>query len=109
MKKIVTTILLGLLLPVSVCAGQIYGSLREGGRSVPAKVRFETICKDQTYAGETDGYGGYRANVGRGKCTFKVYYKGQTPTFDLYSYDNPVRYNFDLELQANGQYLLRRK
>jgi hypothetical protein len=109
MKKIVTSILLGLLLPLSVCAGQIYGSIKEGGRPVPAKVRFEAICRDQTYVGETDGYGAYSINIGKGRCTLKVYYQGQTPTFDLYAYDNAVRYNFELERQGNGQYLLRRK
>ncbi len=108
MKKVVTTILLGLLLPLSVYAGQIYGSLKEDGHAVPAKVRIEVICDGQTYASETDGYGAYGVNAGRGRCTFKVYYKGQTPSLDVYSYDNPVRYDFDLVLQ-NGLYTLRRK
>jgi hypothetical protein len=109
MKKIVTTILLGLLLPVSVCAGQIYGSLTEGGRPVPAKVGFVVKCEGQEYLkGETDRYGAYSINVGKGKCTLTVYYGGQTPAIDFYAYDKPVRYNFDLEL-SNGQYLLRRK
>jgi hypothetical protein len=109
MKKIVTTILLGLLLPVSVCAGQIYGSLTEGGRPVPANVEFEIKCGEQTYPrGKTDGYGAYSINVGRGKCTFTVYYKNQAPTSVLYSYDRSVRYNFELEAK-NGQYELKRK
>jgi hypothetical protein len=110
MKKIVLVIMFGLLLlPVSVYATQIYGSLKEDGRAVPAEVSFEVVCGDQRYVGKTDGYGAYSLNAGRGKCTFKVYYKGQSPTFDVYSYDNPVRYDFDLVLQSNGQYMLRRR
>jgi hypothetical protein len=108
MKKIVTTILLGLLLPSSVCAGQIYGSLTEGGRPVPAGVVFDTKCGDQTSRGETDGYGAYSINVGRGKCSLTVYYRGQNPTVYFYAYDKPVRYNFELEL-SNGRYELRRQ
>src|SRR5258705_7929416 len=103
MKKIAMIMMLGLVLPISVYAAQIYGSLKEEGRAVPAKVKFEMTCKDQTYPGETDGYGAYSVYADKGKCTFKVYYKGQTPTFELYSYDNPVRYDFDLVLE-NGQY-----
>jgi hypothetical protein len=110
MKKIALMIALGLslLLPVSVHAAQIFGSLKEDGRSVPAKVGYEVFCGAQRYVGETDGYGAYSLNAGRGKCTFKVHYKGQSPTFEVYSYDNAVRYDFDLVLQ-NGQYILRRR
>jgi hypothetical protein len=111
MKKIALMIVvLGLsLLPFSVHAAQIFGSLKEDGRSIPAKVVYEVLCGAQKYVGETDGYGAYVFNAGRGKCTFKVYYKGQAPSFDVYSYDDPVRYDFDLILQSNGQYMLRRR
>ena len=110
MKKValmITSALL-LLLPVTAYAAQIFGSLKEDGRPVSAKVRFEVVCGAQKYAGETDGYGAYSINTARGKCTFKVYYKGQAPSFDVYSYDNAVRYDFDL-VNQNGQYILRRK
>lgn len=107
MKKIVTTILLAVLLPLSVYAAQIYGSLKEEGRAVPG-VKLEVTCNGQTHTGETDGYGAYSVYAERGKCTFKVYHKGQVPTLDIYSYDNPVRYDFDLVLQ-NGVYALRRR
>ena len=109
MKKLVATIGLMITLAISIYAGQIYGSLTEDGRSVPAKVKFDVICKEQVFGGETDSYGAYSVNVGRGKCTFKVYYKNQTPTFDLYSSGTPLRYDFDLTRQPNGVYLLRRK
>ena len=110
MKKVVLIMMLGLLLlPVSAYAAQIYGSLKEDGRSVPAKVVYEVVCGSQRYTGETDGYGAYSLSAGRGRCTFKVYYKNQAPTFEVYSYDDPVRYDFDLVLQPNGQYMLRRK
>jgi hypothetical protein len=109
MNKINTLILPVLLLPLSVYAAQVYGSLKEDGRAVPEKTRIEVICNGKTYPGATDSSGAYSVFASeKGKCVFKVYYKGQSPTFDLYSYDNPVRYDFDLVLQ-NGQYQLRRK
>jgi hypothetical protein len=108
MKKIITTILLALTLSISVSGGQIYGSLTEDGRPLPAKVIFEVACRDQIYKGETDNYGAYSINVGRGKCTFKLFYRGQTPTFDLYSSASALRYDFDLVRMKEG-YQLRRK
>jgi len=109
MKKVNTLILPVLLLPLSVYAAQVYGRLKEDGRAIPAKVKIEVVCNGQTYTGETDSYGSYSVYASvKGRCVFKVYYKGQSPTFELYSYDNPVRYDFDLVLQ-NGQYTLRRK
>ena len=109
MKKVNPLILLVLLLPLYVYAAQIYGGLKEDGRAVPEKTRIEVICNGKTYAGVTDGYGAYSVYAPeKGKCVFKVYHKGQAPIFDLYSYDNPVRYDFDLVL-VNGQYTLRRK
>jgi hypothetical protein len=109
MKKVITLILPVLLLPFSVYAAQVYGSLKEDGRAIPERTRVEVNCNGRTYAGVTDGYGAYSVNVSeKGRCVFKVYHRGQSPTFDLYSYDNPVRYDFDLVL-LNGQYTLRRK
>lgn len=109
MKKIVMTIALGLLLSVSVSAGQIYGTLKEDGRPLPAKVQFEVKCKDDPiYKGETDGYGAYSINVGKGRCTFKLFYKGQAPERVIYSSNNPLRYDFEL-VSVKGVYELRRK
>jgi hypothetical protein len=111
MKKValmITPALL-LLLPVSAYAAQIFGSLKENGRPVPAGVKFEVFCGGKSYAsGQTDGYGAYSINTARGKCTFQVYYKGDAPYVDVYSYDNAVRYDFDLVSQ-NGKYILWRK
>jgi hypothetical protein len=109
MKKVNPLIFLALLLPLYAYAAQIYGSLKEDGRAVPEKTRIEVICNGKAFAGVTDGYGAYNVYASeKGKCVFKVYHKGQAPTFALSSYENPVRYDFDLVL-VNGQYTLRRK
>jgi hypothetical protein len=110
MKKVALMIALGLsLLPVSVRAAQVFGSLKVNGRSVSDKIDFDVACGTQKPApGKTDGYGAYSFNAGKGKCTFTVHYQGQSPSYVIYSYDNAVRYDFDLVLQ-NGQYMLRRR
>ena len=107
MKRAVAIIIFGLISAVSLSAGQLYGSLREDGRSLPANVVFEIRCRGQSYRGQTDGNGAFAINAEKGRCTLVVYYKGQSQTADIFSYDNPVRYDFDLVL-VNGQYTLRR-
>lgn len=109
MKRIITTVMLSLMLSLSVFGGQIYGSLKEDGRSLPAKVKFDVKCKEQVQPGYTDGYGAYSINVVKGRCTFTLYYKSQTLTSVIYSSDNPLRYDFDLVLLPNRVYELRRK
>jgi hypothetical protein len=107
MKKVITLILLWLLPPLSVYAAQIYGRLKEGGRAVVG-VDIEITCKGKNYSGKTDNNGAYSIYVQeKGKCDLKVH-KGQGPNYTVYSYDNPVRYDFEL-VEQNGKYTLRRK
>jgi hypothetical protein len=108
MKKVITTFVLAAAFAAPVSAGQIFGSLKEDGRPLNG-VKFEVFCRDRTYSGVTDGDGGYSIEVGRGRCTFRLYYREQTPNYDLYSYDNPLRYNFDVIKLSTGQYILRRR
>lgn len=109
MKKVITIMLLGPLLHLTVYADQIYGSLRgEDGQAIQASI--EVACGDQVYRVGTDNYGTYSLHVQKpGRCTFKVFYNGQAPTCDIYSYDAPAKYDFDLIRQPNGQYILRRR
>jgi hypothetical protein len=107
MKKALKLIFFALILASPVYAGQIYGSLKEDGRPI-ASATFDVICPQGTYRGVTDGYGAYSINVGRGKCTFRLYYRNQQPSFDLYSYDSPLRYDFDV-VNANGSLALVRR
>lgn len=113
MKKIVMTVALGLLLSLSVSAAQIapqiYGTLKENQKAVPANLDIEVNCNGQVYKAKTDSYGAYSLNVGKGKCEFKLYYKGKTPTAVLYSSNNPLRYDFEIIALKGGLYQLRRK
>jgi hypothetical protein len=90
-------------------AGEMFGTLREGGKAVTKGIKVEIVILEKTYTGETDAYGSYRLFVvEKGKCTFKVYYNKQTPSFEVYSYDKSTRYDMSLETK-DGIYLLKRK
>ena len=97
------------IFPAMSYAGEMFGTLREGGKAVPKGIKIEVVAADTTYAGETDAYGSYRLFVvEKGKCTLKVYYNKQIPLFEVYSYDKSTRYDMNIELK-DGKYLLKRK
>lgn len=110
MRKLLLILIMGIIVASSMTfAGEIFGSLKENNVAVAKGTKVEVTIENKTYTGETDEFGSYRLFVPeKGKCTLKVYYQKQTPTFDIFSYDKSTRYDFLLEKQ-NDQYVLRRK
>ena len=109
MKAIRIVLLLILLFPVSAFAGNIFGNLKEEGRSVGPGVAVQIKCGGDGPVGKTDEYGAYSINVPRGRCELTVNYRGQwTPPFQIASSDDPARYDFDV-VNEKGQYVLRRR
>ena len=90
-------------------AGRINGSISEGGKPVAQGVKVEVACGANNYAAQTDAYGAFKLFVpDKGKCTLKVNYQGQAPSFEINSYEGSVQYDLILERQG-AQYTLRRK
>ena len=93
----------------SALAGELVGTISEGDKPIAQGVKVEVTAGDKTYSTETDKFGGYRLYVKeKGKCTLKVSYKDQTPTFNVASFDKSTRYDFVLT-QKDGKYILGRK
>ena len=109
MKVIPGLVFLILLLPASVAAGEIYGSIKGGGKSIGQGVKVEIGYGPNVYSTETDRYGSYRLYVPeKGKCLLTVRYQQPFPSIEIYSYEGSVRYNLVLEKQ-DGKYSLRRE
>lgn len=90
-------------------AGNIYGSVTEGGKPVAQGTKLEVTCGANKYGAETDGNGAFKLFAkDTGKCMLKVSYQGQSPTFEINSYEGSVQYDLVLEKQG-GQYILKRK
>jgi hypothetical protein len=108
--KSIPILLFALLLSASgTLAGEVYGTITDGSRSVPAGVKVEIGASGHVYSAETDKFGSYRIYVKeKGKCTLTVRTKDQAPTVDLYSYDKSTRYDWVLEAK-DGKLSLRRK
>ena len=109
MKRACVLMLLILGWAAAAYAGKIYGSVSEGGKPVAQGVKVEVTCGGNNYAAQTDAYGSFKLFVpDKGKCALKVYYQGQTPSFEISSYEGSVQYDLILEKQG-AQYTLRRK
>jgi hypothetical protein len=110
MKRLSLMMLLILGFATWSFAGRIYGSISEGGKPIAKGAKVEVTCAGMTHAAETDANGAYSVMVPeQGKCTFKVTYQGQTPAFDVTSYEGSTQYDLILEKQADGKYTLKRK
>ena len=109
MKRAFLVVLLILGLSTLAFAGKIYGSITEAGKPVAQGVKVEVTCGGKSYSAQTDAYGSFKLFVpDKGKCTLKVYYQGQTPSFEINSYGGAVQYDLILE-KTGGQYTLKRK
>src|SRR5713226_10205745 len=107
MKPILVSLLI-LLCSSAASAAQIYGSLKEDGRAVGQGAQVEIQYTGGPAQGATDAYGSYNLYVRPpGKCTLRVLYKGAWVQTEINSYNDPVRYDFDLVRQSNGNYSLR--
>lgn len=110
MKVAVMALCLIMLAFSAAGAGKVYGVIKAGGTPVGEGVRVEAVTTDTVPNFVlTDRTGTYRLYIrGTGKFTLKVTYQNQSPTFDVYVYDHPVRYNFVLE-RVGDRYILRRE
>ena len=108
-KMIRSSLLLIVLLPTMASAGQIHGSLKDGEKPVHQGVSVQITCSSASpYRGETDAYGAFSINVREtGSCVLKVFY-GCEPTFQIYSENDPIRYDFVL-IQQQGTCVLQRR
>ena len=110
MKAIRLLLISILLSPTVAYGGQIYGTLTVNNKPVGRGVKVALVCGTTIGPGETDDYGAYKVFVGaKGKCTLKVIYDRQELSFAVFSYDDPVRYDFDVVRGGDGKYFLKRR
>lgn len=102
-------IVLLLFSPSLVMAGELRGTITEGGKSIGAGATVEVHCGDKAYSTTTDRYGAYRLFVpDKGKCLLTLSHRNQSPSREVISFEDSTRYDMTLE-QEGGRYVLRRK
>src|SRR5438105_1921650 len=88
MKIVYIALMLILCVTSTAFAGNVYGSITDSGKPVAKGVKIEISCGDKKYNAETDENGSFKLFVpDKGKCGLKVAYQGETPSFDINSYD----------------------
>jgi hypothetical protein len=107
MKKFAIA-LLSLVFPLSTAtAGEVYGTLKEGGKPVPAGTKVEVRCPKGSYSAETDKTGSWRLFAQeQGKCTLTVKVGDAAPSMTVHSFEDSARYTLILE-KKEGKYILR--
>lgn len=103
-------LVLALLVPAVVYAGQIYGTIvfeGQGLKSAPVEIQ---CGKEDAVTGTTAADGSYRINVPQqGQCTLTLPSFEGRPSASVFSGPNPAAYNYELAKLANGKYELKRR
>lgn len=107
MKAVLLLAALAVALPSTALAGEVYGTIKEGGKPVKEGLKVELVCSGKTAAAETDKFGAYRLFApAEGKCTLTLVVGAERPTVTLQSFEDSARYNLVLE-RKDGKYTLR--
>jgi hypothetical protein len=90
-------------------AGEVYGTVTEGGKPVKAGTKIEVKCAAGSYATQTDKDGAYRLFVPeQGKCTLTVRSGAASPSMTIHSFEDSARFVLSIE-KADGKPVLRGK
>lgn len=110
MKTLAVVPVLLLLCAARTYAGEVFGTITQNGKPVPAGLAVEITAGGKTYPGETDKFGAYRIFVkDKGKAAITVQTADSLAvTAELFSYDRSTRYDWILELKE-GKLTMRRK
>jgi len=107
MRALLLSVMLLVLVPSLAAAGEVYGTIKEGGKPVKDGLKVALACGAKTVEGDTDKFGGYRLFAPQeGKCTLTLRVGEETPSVTLQSFEDSARYNLLLE-RKDGKYILR--
>jgi hypothetical protein len=112
MKALFNTlcVVLALLVPAVVSAGQIYGTIVFEGKGIKG-VAIEIQCgKEDAVTAMAAADGSYRINVPQqGQCTLTLPGYDGRPSAAIFSGPNPSAYNYELAKRGDGTYELKRR
>jgi hypothetical protein len=107
MRKVFLAMLCLAISCTTALAGEIYGTVKEGGKPIKAGTKVEVKCAKGSYSAETDKLGSYRLFVQeQGKCTLSIQSSDGSPQMTVNSFEDSARYNLVLE-KKDGKSSLR--
>ena len=107
MRKVFLAVLCLAISCTTALAGEIYGTVKEGGKPIKAGTKVEVRCAKGSYGAETDKLGSYRLFAPeQGKCTLTVKSSDGAPQMTVTLFEDSSRYNLVLE-KKGGKSSLR--
>jgi hypothetical protein len=107
MRKVFLAILCLAISCTAALAGEIYGTVKEGGTPIKAGTKIEVKCAKGTYSAESDKLGSYRLFVPeQGKCALSVKSGDVAPQLTIHSFEDSTRYNLVID-KKDGKSSLR--
>jgi hypothetical protein len=95
-----------------VSAAEVFGTISENGKPLPANVAVKLECggaSGPNASGKTDQFGSYTLrSSASGDCRLTVDYKGSSPSLKVTLYEKPSRYDLVVAGEA-GKLTLTRK
>jgi hypothetical protein len=80
---------------------EVFGTISENGKPLPAGVVVKLDCGGASVSGKTDQFGSYTLRSGTaGDCNLSVAYKGSSPSLKVTLYEKPAKY--DLVVKDEG-------
>lgn len=111
MKSFAILIFVSSVAATGVRAGEVFGTVTEGGKPVAAGVSLKLTCPGASApaSARTDSYGSYRLRGAlSGKCTLQLEYKKETPSLEVVVYEKPARYDLVVSVK-DGKSVVERK
>ena len=107
MRKVFLAMLCLAISRTTALGGELYGTIKEGGKPIQAATKVEVKCAKGSYSTETDKLGSYRVFVPeQGKCALSVKSGDVAPQVTVHSFEDSTRYNLVLE-KKDGKSSLR--
>jgi len=107
MRKVFLAMLCLAISFTTALGGELYGTIKEGGKPIKAATKIEVKCAKGSYTTETDKLGSYRVFVPeQGKCALSVKSGDVAPQMTVHSFEDSTRYNLVLE-KKDGKPALR--
>ena len=109
MRKIVTAAAACLLWTAAARGAEVFGTISEGGKALPAGTAVKLDCGAGSVSGVTDQFGSYSLkSPSSGDCSLTLTYKGSSASLKVTLYEKPSRYDLVVR-QETGKLAIARK
>ena len=109
MRKVAIAVAVCMLWAAAARGAEIFGTISEGGKALPAGTVVKLDCGAGSVSGVTDQFGSYSLkSQSSGDCSLTLTYKGSSASLKVTLYEKPSRYDLVVRQEA-GKLAIARK